>query len=265
MTNHTGDDRSINDVARLAGTTSRTLRHYDDLGLLSPSRIGANGYRYYNADALARLQRILLLRQLGLGLPAIAEVLAGQRDDTHALESHVRVLQAEKQRIDRLIASVTTTIRKLTEGETLMAEEMLDGFDHTEYKEEVEQRWGAEAYASSNDWWMAKSADEKAEFAQHQKRLSADWASAAERGIDPEGEEAQQLAQRHYDWLATVPGTPRSPGTSVAGNDGPAVAYYLGLADMYVADPRFARNYGGQAGAEFVRAAMVAFARENLS
>ncbi|EAR25869.1 putative transcriptional regulator [marine actinobacterium PHSC20C1] len=254
---HTSD-RSINDVARLAGTTSRTLRHYDDIGLLRPSRIGTNGYRYYNAEMLARLQRILLLRQLGLGLPAISDVLAGQRDDTRALEDHVRLLHAEKQRIDRLIASVTTTIHKLSEGETLMAEEMLDGFDHTEHRDEVEQRWGAEAYASSNSWWNAKSAEAKAEFTATQKRLAADWKSAAERGIGPESDEGQQLAKRHYDWLAGIPGTPSE------GKVGPPVAYYLGLADLYVADPRFARNYGGQAGAEFVRAAMVAFAHKSL-
>jgi DNA-binding transcriptional MerR regulator len=74
---------SIQDIARLAGTTSRTLRHYGDVGLLEPSRVAANGYRYYDAAALARLQRILLLRELGLGLPAIADVLAGQTDDAH--------------------------------------------------------------------------------------------------------------------------------------------------------------------------------------
>ncbi|QYH35168.1 MerR family transcriptional regulator [Salinibacterium sp. M195] len=260
MTQNTGNDsaRSINDVARLAGTTSRTLRHYDDIGLLTPTRTGANGYRYYNSDALARLQRILLLRELGLGLPAIAEVLTGQRDDTCALEGHVRLLEAEKQRIDRLIASVTSTIHKLSEGEPLMAEEMFDGFDHTEHTKEVEQRWGAEAYTASDAWWTAKSATAQAAFVAEQKQLAADWASATASRSDPESSEAQQLAQRHYDGLIGIPGTPSE------GKAGPPVAYFLGLADMYVADPRFARNYGGQAGAEFVRAAMVAFARENL-
>ncbi len=68
-------DWSIQEIARLAGTTSRTLRHYDDIGLLPPSRIAPNGYRHYDAAALVRLQRILLLRELGLGLPQIAEVL----------------------------------------------------------------------------------------------------------------------------------------------------------------------------------------------
>src|SRR6478735_804597 len=70
-------DWSIQEVARLAGTTSRTLRHYDAVGLLPPSRVAANGYRHYDADALVRLQRILLLRDLGLGLPAIREALDG--------------------------------------------------------------------------------------------------------------------------------------------------------------------------------------------
>ncbi|MCD2115184.1 MerR family transcriptional regulator, partial [Rhodococcus rhodochrous] len=75
------------ELAKSAGTTSRTLRHYGDLGLLEPSRIGANGYRFYNENALVRLQRILLLRELGLGLPAIAEVLTGERDTAAALRT----------------------------------------------------------------------------------------------------------------------------------------------------------------------------------
>jgi len=80
---------SIQDLARAAGTTSRTLRHYGQLGLLPPSRIGANGYRYYDQDSLLRLQRILLLRELGLGLPVIAEVLAGEQDTAAALRTHL--------------------------------------------------------------------------------------------------------------------------------------------------------------------------------
>ena len=89
-----GPDWSIQDIARLAGTTSRTLRHYDDVGLVKPSRIGGNGYRYYDADALVRLQRVLLLRELGLGIPAIGEVLAGQRDDTHRAAHAPRVARS---------------------------------------------------------------------------------------------------------------------------------------------------------------------------
>jgi len=78
-------DWSIQEIARLAGTTSRTLRHYDDIGLLPPSRIAANGYRHYDEQALVRLQRILLLRELGLGLPQIAQVLAADMTGTVGL------------------------------------------------------------------------------------------------------------------------------------------------------------------------------------
>ena len=64
---------SIVEVARLAGVSSRTLRHYDDVGLLPPAYVGSNGYRYYGRDELHRLQEVLVLRELGLPLDAIAQ------------------------------------------------------------------------------------------------------------------------------------------------------------------------------------------------
>jgi phosphoribosylaminoimidazole-succinocarboxamide synthase len=126
----TSTELSIQEVARLAGTTSRTIRHYGDVGLLAPSRVGSNGYRYYDADALVRLQRILLLRELGLGIPAIAQILDGGTADADALGSHLSWLQQERSRLDRQIASVELTIRSLQEGREIMAEQMFDGFDH---------------------------------------------------------------------------------------------------------------------------------------
>ena len=96
---------SVQQVARAAGTTSRTLRHYDDIGLLPPARVGANGYRYYDDDDLVRLQRILLLRDLGLALTTIAEVLDGERDAVAALRTHLDLLVQERERLDRRIAS----------------------------------------------------------------------------------------------------------------------------------------------------------------
>ena len=133
---------SIQELAKSAGTTSRTLRHYGDLGLLEPSRIGANGYRFYDEDALVRLQRILLLRELGLGLPAIAEVLTGERDTAAALRTHLELLEQERTRISRQIESVNRTLNKTKNGESLMPEDVFDGFDHTRYKDEVIERWG---------------------------------------------------------------------------------------------------------------------------
>ena len=251
-------DWSIQEIAKLAGTTSRTLRHYDDIGLLAPARIGSNGYRYYDEPALVRLQRIMLLRQLGLGLPSIGEVLDREESAPHALRSHLEWLQQEQERLTRQIASVEHTITALEGGERLMAENVFDGFDHTRYKEEVEQRWGKDAYAKSDAWWRSMSAEQKAAWQQRASDLGRDWIAAHERGIDPTGDEAQALAQRHFDWLRGIPGTPGG------GAAGPTKEYFVGLAEMYVADERFGANYGGQAGAEFVRDAMTAYADRNL-
>ena len=251
-------DWSIQDIARLAGTTSRTLRHYGDVGLLEPSRIGSNGYRYYDEHALARLQRILMLRDLGLSIPAIAEVLAGQRDNAQALLSHLHWLQQEKDRLDRQISSVETTILKMEGGEQLMAEEMFDGFDHTQYKDEVEERWGKKAYADSDRWWRSMSAEEKAGWKKVAADLGADWIAAATSGIAADSDEAQALAKRQADWLGSIPGTPGG------GTGAPVKEYFIGLGEMYVADDRFAVNYGGTEGAAFVRDAMKVYAEKHL-
>jgi DNA-binding transcriptional MerR regulator len=248
----------IQEVARLAGTTSRTLRHYGDVGLVTPSRVGANGYRYYDADALVRLQRVLLLRGLGLGIPAIADVLKGETDDAHALGDHLRWLHEERARIARQIASVERTIRGLEGGEQIMAETMFDGFDHTQYEAEVTERWGADAYRKADAWWRGMPADERAAWIARVALLQSDWIEAWENGVAPESDAAQALAQRQYDWLSGMPGTPQTA-------DGrPTRAYFTGLGDMYVADPRFGRHYGGPDGAAFVRDAMRAFAERRL-
>ncbi|MGN6221968.1 MAG: MerR family transcriptional regulator [Microbacterium sp.] len=252
------EEWSIQQIAKLAGTTSRTLRHYDDIGLLEPSSIGHNGYRYYDQAALVRLQRILLLRELGLGLPQIAEVLGRETSEAHALESHLAWLRQEQGRLARQIASVENTITALRGGERLMAENMFDGFDHTQYKDEVEQRWGKKAYADSDRWWRSMSADDKAAWQQRVADLGRDWIAAAESGVAPDAEEAQALAERHVAWLTGIPGTPAAaPGGDVKG-------YVLGLGDMYVADPRFAANYGGEKGAAFVRDALRVYADAHL-
>jgi len=249
---------SIQQIAKLAGTTSRTLRHYGDLGLLPPSRIGPNGYRYYDADSLVRLQRILLLRELGLGLPQIAEILQRPTTQEHALEGHLAWLREERERLARQISAVEATIAVLREGGEPVAEDMFDGFDHTRYKGEVEARWGARAYADSDRWWRSLSAQGRARWQRDLARLNADWADAAAGAVAPDGPEARALAERHVAWLRAIPGTPASAA------DGDVTAYVRGLGDMYVADPRFAAAYGGQVGAEFVRDALRAYAAAGL-
>ncbi len=82
----------IAEVARMSGVTARTLRHYDEIDLLSPAWTGANGHRYYEERQLLQLQQVLVLRALGLGLPEIGRVLAAQVDELEALGGHYRRL-----------------------------------------------------------------------------------------------------------------------------------------------------------------------------
>jgi MerR family transcriptional regulator, thiopeptide resistance regulator len=243
---------SIQDIARSAGTTSRTLRHYGQLGLLEPSRRAGNGYRYYDENSLLRLQRILLLRELGLGLPAIAEILHGQQDTATALRTLLDLLEAERQRIGRQIESVKTTLRKTEEGEQLMPEEAFDGFDHTQYQEEVTRRWGQEAYESGDRWWRSLSTEDKVAFQRQQQEIAADFGRAQRAGKSPDSADVQAITRRHVEWLSIT--------------TTPTKEYLIGLGEMYVSDPRFMANYDqhGAGTAVLVRDAMKVYADQNL-
>jgi DNA-binding transcriptional MerR regulator len=240
----------IGEVARLTGTTTRTLRHYQDVGLLAPSRVGPGGTRRYDDMALRRLQRILLLRDLGLGIPAIAQAL-DRADEVTALAAHLGWLQAEADRIGRQIRAVQHTIRSIEEQEELMAGDMFDGFDHTQYRDEVEQRWGAQAWADGDRWWRGLDPQDRAAFGAEHESIAEGWAQLRAAGAPVDGEQAQQLARRHRAWIQVGwQGREVSPEALV------------GLAEMYVADERFAANYGGLEGAAYVRDALTHLALE---
>lgn len=253
---------TIQEVARSAGTTSRTLRHYDAIGLLHPVRIASGGQRIYDRAGLLRLQRILVLRGLGVGLPRIADILDRTEgaDAAGVLTEHVAQLHEERERLTRQITAVEKTINALRGGEELTMDTMFEGFDHTEYRDEVESRWGANAYSRSDAWWRGMAADEKSAWQERAADLARDWVIAAESGVAADSPSAQDLARRHVEWLVGIPGTPT--GSAVR-------AYVTGLGDMYVADPRFAAHYataaGGSAGAEFVRDALHVYAERELS
>jgi hypothetical protein len=99
---------------------------------------------------------------------------------------------------------------------------------------------------------------EKKAWQQRVSQLGADWIAAAQSGATADGDEAQALAQRHFEWLRSIPGTPGG------GAAGPSYEYLTGLGEMYVADDRFAANYGGTDGAEFVRDALRVYADRHL-
>lgn len=245
----------IHDVAEIAGVTTRTLRHYDSIGLLHPSRVGVSGYRYYDQASLVRLQRILLLRELGLGLRAIADILDGAVDDVQALTQHVRWLVSESTRIHQQIQSVTATIRALQEGEKIMAETMFDGFDHAQYSDEVRHRWGADAADSARTWWSGLDADGQRGFLGEHRAIQDAYDAALGAGDDSGSARVQQIAARHYAWIVQAWQGKR-----------PDAAALAGLGDMYVCDPRFARNYTRvhANGAEFVRDALRVYGERQL-
>ncbi len=249
---------TIQELAARAGITSRTLRHYDSIGLLAPSRVGANGYRYYDSGAVARLQRILLMRRLGMGLPAIAEVLAEEVDACDGLRAHIAALEKERDRIEQQIRSVRHTLEALEAGAEPRMDVMLAGFnDH--YKDEVVSRWGERAFQVSNDWWHGKNLDQQRAWKQDTEDLVAAWTAAAKSGVSPTSEQAQSLAARHVRWLSRIPGTPTAEGDRER-----SIEMVKGLGDMYVDDPRFAGMYDDAAGAMFVRDALQTYARTRM-
>lgn len=149
---------SITDVARMSEVTSRTLRHYDDIGLLAPAYIGGNGHRYYEEAGLLRLQQILLMRELGLGLREIAAVLECQVDQVAALREHQRKLSAERDRLDVLVRTVGRTIAELEDledkdthgmGKISTPENLFAGFDTARHEAPAGTRWPSEAEQSA--------------------------------------------------------------------------------------------------------------------
>jgi DNA-binding transcriptional MerR regulator len=237
---------SINDVARMSGVTSRTLRHYDAIDLLPPAWTADGGRRFYEEEQLLRLQRILLLRELGLGLDAVAEVLAAQ--DAHGavevLRQHSEWLRAEQERLGRLVTTVENTIATLEEGGTMNPSEIYQGFEHKQYEAEARERWGDEAVdrslAAVADWTPAQWAEQKAEFNAQNDELAA----LMDDDVPVTDERVQAVIERHYQGM-TMFWTPNREA-------------YAGLGQMYVDDKRFAQNY------ESVRTGLAAYLRDAM-
>ncbi|MFE5239537.1 MULTISPECIES: MerR family transcriptional regulator [unclassified Streptomyces] len=137
-------DWPIAEVARMSGVTARTLRHYDEIGLLPPARIGANGHRYYREHQLLRLQQILVLRALGVGLPEVGRILAEQIDEVDALRGHHQRLLSERDRLDALAGTVSRTIAELErsrkDGNPMTVnrpENLFEGIQPSQYQESL--------------------------------------------------------------------------------------------------------------------------------
>lgn len=158
---------TVKQLSDLAGISVRTLHFYDEIGLLAPTRVGDNGYRYYAEPAVLRLQQILLYKELGLSLDAIADVL-GQPDFevVRALESHRQALTRRLSRLQRLMETVDRTIAHLKGDTTMDTKDLFMGFSDEEqakYEQEAAALWG-ESVRESSRKWKATSPARKAEI-----------------------------------------------------------------------------------------------------
>lgn len=244
---------TVHELAERAGISGRTLRHYHRIGLLEPDRIGSNGYRYYGPAAVARLQRILLLRDTGMALADIAGVLDAAETPTaeiEALQAHLRQLAEDRENVDRRISAVEHTLQMRREGREPRMDVMLEGFNDR-YEAEVVRRWGREAFDVSNRWWHAKSVAQQRDWQTSAQDLLTRWAEIHEAGHAPASPVAQEHAAVHLAWFAEIPGTPTHAGDAER-----SAGMVLGMADVYETNPDFHQSFGSPEAAQFAANAL---------
>jgi DNA-binding transcriptional MerR regulator len=245
---------SIAEVARASGVTSRTLRHYHSIGLLVPARTAPNGRRYYEQEQLLRLQQILLLRDLGLSLDVVAEVIAhrSSHDTIEVLARHKEWLLREQLRLGQLVRTVDSTIENLRKGGEMSPEKVFEGFEHNPYEAEARERWGDEAvdasYERMRGWNEADAEKARTGYTRVHERLAALKAE----GVAVTELSVQELIQLHYE-VTCLFWTPTREA-------------YKGLGQMYVDDERFRQNIGSgdDSLVEYLRDAMTVYADNRL-
>lgn len=240
---------SIKELADLAGTSTRTLRYYDQLGLLIPARIGENGYRYYDRSNLLTLQQILFFRELDLPLKEIRFLL--ERPDFQLqdlLKHHQGEIQRRIARYQELLETIAKTVSDL-EGERIMTDdEYFSGFDEAKYHQEAQQKWGhTPQYQESQAKWSSYSSEEQDRIKKLGREITQRMVSdnPQARPSDPD---VQAAVREYYQYLNHY-------------FYGFEIEFMRVLADMWVEDPRFAINYERirEGGAEFVRQAVHIF------
>ena len=233
---------TVKQLAAISGVTVRTLHHYDEIGLLTPAAVGANGYRYYGRGELLRLQRILFHRELGVPLGSIAELLdlEGQ-DQIGVLRQHREKLEAERERYRVLIETIDRTITDLEGGKFMANADLYRGFSPE--KQAAYEAWLIERYgeplrigiAHAKTSYSRLSPAGRKEFLQTQgtelQQLEEALAGALRNGIDPASDGIDLLTARHRAWVAAMWGRPCSAKS------------YAGLADLYLAHPDFMARY----------------------
>lgn len=229
---------SVGELAAQAGVSVRTLHHYDEIGLLSPSERTAAGYRRYSVSDAERLHRVLVYRELGFDLAGIARILDDPAvDAVEHLRRQRSLLGKQVKRLQRMIKSVEEMMNVKKSGLSLTPDEMKEvfgAFDPAEHAEEAERRWGGtDAYAESQRRAASYDKRQWLQIRDEAEQIAAGLAAAMRDGATPDSERAMDLAEQHRQhisrWFYDC-----------------SYEIHRGLGEMYVADPRFTANYEQQ-------------------
>ncbi|GAA0966948.1 MerR family transcriptional regulator [Acrocarpospora macrocephala] len=241
---------SVGQVAAFAAVTVRTLHHYDEIGLLTPSERTRGGYRRYTEADLDRLQRILFYRELGFPLEEITVILDDPAVDplTHLRRQH-RLLRTRMDRLAGMLAAVETAMEAHTMGISLTPEERFEvfgGFRPEDHEQEAEERWGGTAtFEQSRRRTAAYTKADWVKIKQEAGEIVHAFAAAYSEGTPASGERAADLAEEHRLHI--------SRWFYDCGHD-----IHRGLGDLYVNDPRFTANY------DTIAPGMAAYIREAI-
>jgi DNA-binding transcriptional MerR regulator len=246
--------KQLADVARIS---VRSLHHYDDIGLLKPAYVGANGYRYYTQHELYRLQQILLYRELGLSLTEVGGILsADDFEISAALRQHRARLDRKLELQQQLLRVIDATLARL-DGESDMKNEQLYDW-HSPEKQAEYERWLAERYGAQGEERVMLSrkhtegfqAADKAAAMERLASIEADLVDAFQRGTSAKAETLASVFDRHREWVAYM-----------WNRECPRDAYE-GLADLYAGHPDFVSRFEDMAAgfSAWLTAAMKAYA-----
>jgi len=228
---------TVQKLGQMAGVSTRTLRYYDEIGILKPARINSSGYRIYGQAEVDRLQQILFYRELGVSLESIRDIVtAPSFDGVRALLDHRDKLLEKRMQLELLIVNVEKTIA-LTEGRITMTDkEKFAGFkqkmiedNEKKYGQEIREKYGDATVDKSNKKIQNMTPEEYDRITNLANEVMVTLQEAMETG-DPAGELAQKAADLHRQWLSFY-------------WDGYTKEAHASLAQMYVDDPRFTAYY----------------------
>lgn len=243
---------TIQKLGQLAGVSTRTLRYYDEIGILKPARINSSGYRIYGGREVDLLQQILFYRALEVDLDTIKGIVGSPDfDGVRALAEHRDKLLEKRKQLEQLIANVEKTIASAEGRTTMKDQEKFEGFkkrivedNEKKYGEEIRAKYGNDAVDGSNRKVLNMTQEEYEKAENLAKEIKETLAAAFKTG-DPAGEPAQKAVDLHRQWLSLY-------------WDGYTKEAHAGLGDMYVADDRFKAYYDAEqpGTAEFFRDAI---------